>query len=561
MATRPLPAAATVPTTKGPTQPAGRSPRSTSVSPFHMTAPSVMGTRRRNETFAADSRSRPRKRAAEIVTPDLETPGASASTQATRSSFESTRRFRRLRIHACRRSTIVERKYTTTATSVPRWRATSNVWLNSSFLLRNSQSASHGTRMRCPEEEMGRSSVRPWTTPRTNACQSDSAPARSPTPTRARAAAARRAAEATRRTPTRRIPVYRIARPGDPERDHPRRRRARPGLLQPGRVARRAATQPRFPGPKPAPIRRRGGAAGGGDARRRGGLRRRARERRRPRGGPAGGDDRRRDGNGRDSYGGRGGGRSRRGQGGVRECAACVRKLSHARGGERDPDARAEPGRGARGQGRGLHPRVDREPRRRGGGGVPRQPHALRLRGQAERPGARRPRRVPRSVHARELNESPNGAEGGIDILRPVRDARAKPDELLDVRRHARDDSVPRAQHVDGLAGRERVELEADDPGRELVREGRDHVHAGDLGQSFLQAAGELVRSLRDSTAADATVELERIRKRPAVLEGVEPPWRHRRAGREVLGRAALEPGAVARAVEGRDGGARLRPR
>ena len=73
-------------------------------------------------------------------------------------------------------------KYATTATSVPRWSATSNVWLKRSCCSRYVQSAAHGTRMRCPDDEIGSSSVSPWTTPRTSACPSVSAEGSSPTP-------------------------------------------------------------------------------------------------------------------------------------------------------------------------------------------------------------------------------------------------------------------------------------------------------------------------------------------------------------------------------------------
>ena len=47
----------------------------TSVNPLKTTAPSVIGTRSRNEKRAAESRSRPRNRAAVIVIPERETPG------------------------------------------------------------------------------------------------------------------------------------------------------------------------------------------------------------------------------------------------------------------------------------------------------------------------------------------------------------------------------------------------------------------------------------------------------------------------------------------------------
>src|ERR671924_935081 len=57
---------------------------------------------------------------------------------------------------------------------------------------------------RWPEDEIGSSSVKPWTTPRTNACQSDSAPLRSPTPAAARTIAAKRAAPAASTSPARR---------------------------------------------------------------------------------------------------------------------------------------------------------------------------------------------------------------------------------------------------------------------------------------------------------------------------------------------------------------------
>ena len=46
-----------------------------------------------------------------------------------------------------------------------------------------------GTRIRWPDEEIGSSSVAPWTTPSVNACQSESLPACSPTPSAARTTA------------------------------------------------------------------------------------------------------------------------------------------------------------------------------------------------------------------------------------------------------------------------------------------------------------------------------------------------------------------------------------
>src|SRR3990172_10025434 len=59
--------------------------------------------------------------------------------------------------------------------------------------------------MRCPDEEMGRSSVKPCTTPSVSACQFESAPARSPTPAAARTSARRKAAPAATMIPTRLI--------------------------------------------------------------------------------------------------------------------------------------------------------------------------------------------------------------------------------------------------------------------------------------------------------------------------------------------------------------------
>src|SRR5262245_59802533 len=61
--------------------------------------------------------------------------------------------------------------------------------------------------MRWPEEDIGRSSVNPCTTPSTNACQSVTTPATSPTPRAASSAAEMRAAAAVRRRPRRRTPV------------------------------------------------------------------------------------------------------------------------------------------------------------------------------------------------------------------------------------------------------------------------------------------------------------------------------------------------------------------
>ena len=75
IASSPLPAAVSVPTTNGPTHPAGRSPKTTSLRPLRSTAPSTIGTSRRNESRAAASRVSPRNRPALIVTPERETPG------------------------------------------------------------------------------------------------------------------------------------------------------------------------------------------------------------------------------------------------------------------------------------------------------------------------------------------------------------------------------------------------------------------------------------------------------------------------------------------------------
>src|SRR6476619_4393868 len=47
--------------------------------------------------------------------------------------------------------------------------ATSNVCLNCSLSNTSSQPNSHGTMIRCPDDEIGRNSVTPWTRPRTNA--------------------------------------------------------------------------------------------------------------------------------------------------------------------------------------------------------------------------------------------------------------------------------------------------------------------------------------------------------------------------------------------------------
>src|SRR5215211_1681967 len=58
--------------------------------------------------------------------------------------------------------------------------------------------------MRCPDEETGRSSVSPWTIPRTKACQPVSAPDCSPTPAAASTKAIRRPTPAARLRPARR---------------------------------------------------------------------------------------------------------------------------------------------------------------------------------------------------------------------------------------------------------------------------------------------------------------------------------------------------------------------
>ena len=63
---------------RAPPTPVASSPLSTSGYPFSRTAPSMIGTSRRNERRAAASRVSPRKRPALIVIPERETPGARA---------------------------------------------------------------------------------------------------------------------------------------------------------------------------------------------------------------------------------------------------------------------------------------------------------------------------------------------------------------------------------------------------------------------------------------------------------------------------------------------------
>ena len=68
-----------------------------------------------------------------------------------------------------------------------------------------------------------------------------------------------------------------------------------------------------------------------------------------------------------------------------------------------------------------------------------------------------------------------------------------------------------------------------------------------------LQARRETADPRLDALAADPLVERERLGKRPAVLEGVEPARREGRPVGDAARRAARDPRAVARAVEGRD--------
>ena len=107
---------------------------------------------------------------------------ATATTQAVRSAGLRIRLRAMLPTSAPASSTMSRQKYATTATSVPRWSATSKVWLKASCCSRYVQSPSQGTRIRCPDDETGSSSVSPWTIPSTSACHSGNvAPSASPT--------------------------------------------------------------------------------------------------------------------------------------------------------------------------------------------------------------------------------------------------------------------------------------------------------------------------------------------------------------------------------------------
>src|SRR6266542_3655824 len=197
----------------------------------------MIGSARRNENRAADSRVMPVARAAVIVTPDRETPGCSATAwampmttvrrsvrpsspwswrarrstayrttpksasmiaisqgcpsfssitssnsaptmapgmvpttryQARRSSSVSARRFPIERNHAPRYRAMSRRKYPTAPTNVPMCSATSKVLFTCSSC-RIDQFPSQGTRIRCPEDDTGANSVRPWTIPSTMA--------------------------------------------------------------------------------------------------------------------------------------------------------------------------------------------------------------------------------------------------------------------------------------------------------------------------------------------------------------------------------------------------------
>ena len=77
IATSPTTAAASMPTTNGPADPAG-SPLAATLAPFRSAAPNTIGTSRRNERRAASSRLSFRKRPAVIVTPEREVPGIRA---------------------------------------------------------------------------------------------------------------------------------------------------------------------------------------------------------------------------------------------------------------------------------------------------------------------------------------------------------------------------------------------------------------------------------------------------------------------------------------------------
>ncbi len=70
------------------------------------------------------------------------------SSQASLASGSARLRLDMLRAHAASRRPISRQKYTTTATNVPRCRATSNVLLRPGFSRRKCQLKSHGTMIR-----------------------------------------------------------------------------------------------------------------------------------------------------------------------------------------------------------------------------------------------------------------------------------------------------------------------------------------------------------------------------------------------------------------------------
>src|SRR5918994_4321360 len=100
------------------------------------------------------------------------TPGIVPTTRAHASRWSTSRiaRARMERTAATRYRTTSRRKYTSAPNNVPMCRATAKVLLSWAFS-RIGQSNNHGTRMRCPELEIGANSESPCAMPSTIACK------------------------------------------------------------------------------------------------------------------------------------------------------------------------------------------------------------------------------------------------------------------------------------------------------------------------------------------------------------------------------------------------------
>ena len=104
---------------------------------------------------------------------------------------------------------------------------------------------------------------------------------------------------------------------------------------------------------------------------------------------------------------------------------------------------------------------------------------------------------------------------GLVDVQR-----RAEPHVQHRVRRDRRADAR-HAQARDGLARVDAGDVEADEARRDLRRARRDEPDVDMRRQPVLQARRQAVDALGDRRAAERRLPVERLRQRPAVLEGV----------------------------------------